>query len=149
MGKWQGRLDVALSLAKIHQTKIRFLLVGGLNTVVGLGMYPALYIALAPLKIGYLTVLGVSQTLCVAFSYFTSKFIVFKTTGNYLPETLRFLIFHSALFLVNLAVLPALVQLGGLDPISAQTMFAVVVIVSSYFWHSRITFSGNKSDVNE
>jgi putative flippase GtrA len=123
-----------------HQEKIRFLLAGGLNTVVGLSVYPILFFLLKPLQLHYLLILTLSQIICICFAFLTNKFLVFKTSGNYLKESGKFLTFHLVYYLVNLAVLPMLVELGGMNPVWAQSLFAVLVIITSYFWHSRITF---------
>lgn len=144
MGRWQSCLDIGLGFVSRHQTKVRFLLAGALNTVVGLAVYPGLYFLAAPLKLHYLTILAASQVVCVIFAFLTSKFLVFRTSGNYLKESGKFLVFHLSYFLVNLAALPALVELGDMNPVWGQTLFAVLVIVTSYFWHSRITFSSSK-----
>ncbi len=145
MGRWQSYLETGRCLAGRHQTKVRFLLAGGLNTVIGLAVYPALYFLAAPLKFHYLTILVISQVVCVTFAFLTSKFLVFRTSGNYLRESGKFLTFHLSYFLVNLAALPALVEFMGMNPVWGQTLFAVLVIVTSYFWHSRITFSSTKA----
>jgi putative flippase GtrA len=144
MGRWQTCLEAGRNLADQHQIKIRFLLAGVLNTIIGLAVFPALYFLAAPLKLHYLIILVISQVVCVIFAFLTSKFLVFRTSGNYLRESGKFLTFHLSYFLVNLAALPALVELAGINPVWAQTMFAVLVIVTSYFWHSRITFASTK-----
>ncbi len=144
MGRWRNFMGVCRHFASEHQTKIRFLLAGALNTAIGLTTYPVLYFFTKPLKLHYLTILVLSQVLCVAFSFLTNKFLVFRTSGNYLRESGGFLTFHVLYFLVNLAALPALVEFAGMNPVLAQTLFAVLVIVTSYFWHSRITFSSSK-----
>jgi putative flippase GtrA len=124
-----------------HQTKARFLLTGALNTAIGLAVYPILFILLASFNVHYVVILALSQAICISFAYLTNKFLVFKTEGNYLRETGKFLTFHLGYFLLNLVALPVLVEVVGLSPIWGQTLFAVLVIVTSYFWHSRITFS--------
>jgi putative flippase GtrA len=144
MGQWQHWLESARSLADRHQTKIRFLIAGAFNTAVGLAVFPILYFVAAPLKLHYLVILTISQIICISFAFMTSKYLVFRTSGNFLKETGKFLTFHMAYFLVNLAALPTLVELVGMNPVWAQTLFAVLVIVTSYFWHSRITFSSSK-----
>ena len=144
MGQWQSCLGKVRSLADQHQTKIRFLIAGAFNTTIGLALFPAIYFLAAPMKLHYLVILTISQVLCISFAFLTSKFLVFRTSGNYLRETGKFLTFHLTYFLVNLAALPALVEFLGMNPVLAQTLFAVLVIVTSYFWHSRITFSSSK-----
>jgi putative flippase GtrA len=131
------------NLTNQDQIKIRFLLVGALNTVVGLTVFPALYFLVIPLQIHYLLILVISQIMCVSFSFMTSKFLVFRTSGNYLRESAKFITFHLTLFLLNLAALPVLIEFAGIHPIWAQMLFTVLVIVSSYFWHSYITFSSS------
>jgi putative flippase GtrA len=135
--RWQG----AWTLIRRHETKVRFLLAGALNTVVGLAAYPVLFFLLAPLKLHYMVVLGITQVTCVAFSYLTNKFLVFRTVGNYLRESGKFVLFHLSYFLVNLVALPVLVEVIGMSPVWGQTLFAVAVIITSYFWHSNVTFA--------
>lgn len=144
MARWQFCLKNVLNLVNRHQTKIRFLLVGVLNTAVGLTVYPAIYFLVTPLRSHYLTILTISQVLCVTFSFLTTKFMVFRTSGNYLREFGKFGTFHLSIFIINLVALPVLVELAGMNPVWAQMLFTVLVIASSYFWHSRITFAARQ-----
>ena len=124
-----------------HQVKFRFLLTGALNTVIGLGVFPALYYLLESRQLHYLVILTISQVLCICFAYITNKFLVFKTKGNYVNEFSKFITFHLSYFAVNLIVLPLMVSGLNFNPVLAQSLFATIVIISSYFWYSRITFS--------
>ena len=144
MGRMQSCLEMGRVLAHEHQVKIRFLLAGALNTAIGLGVFPVLYFLAAPLKFHYLIIFTVSQVICISFAFLSNKFLVFRTEGNFLKESGKFLTFHLGIFTLNLAVLPALVEFAGMNPVWAQTLFAVLIIVTSYFWHSRITFSSSK-----
>jgi putative flippase GtrA len=133
-------------LIRQHERKVRFLFVGALNTAFGLAAYPMFYFLLAPLRLHYMVILGITQITCVAFAYLTNKFLVFRTAGNYLRESGKFVLFHLSYFLVNLAALPLLVEIAGMSPVWGQTMFAVAVIITSYFWHSNITFAPARTD---
>jgi putative flippase GtrA len=134
--RWGGA-----EFAQRHGQKVRYLLAGGLNTAVGLGIYPALYFGLAWLQLHYLVVLGASQVFSIGFAYLTNKFLVFRTKGNYVSETLKFIAFHLAYFLLNLVVLRFLVEHLQIPPVWGQLGFAVLIIITSYLWHSKITFS--------
>lgn len=136
--------DALLANAKLHQTKVRFLFAGALNTVVGLATFPILFQLAESLKIHYLLIFVISQILCISFSFFTNKFLVFRTSGNYMKESGRFFTFHLFYFLANLVALPTLVEFGRMDPVWAQTLFALLVIFTSYFWHSHVTFRSIK-----
>jgi putative flippase GtrA len=123
-----------------HQIKLKFLFAGGVNTIFGLAAYPALYYFLKDYHFHYLFILLLTQIMSVLFSYMTSKFLVFKTKGNYLPEFLKFSTFYSAYFLLNLIILPLAVEVFNINPVISQTAFAFLIIITSYFWHSQITF---------
>jgi putative flippase GtrA len=120
--------------------KLRFLMVGGVNTLFGLAAYPVLMLAMRPLHLPYMIPLIISHPICITFSFLTNKFITFRTKKNYLSEFSKFGTFYLINFAVNIAALPVLVEFFHMNPIIAQLGFAFVVIVTSYFWHSRITF---------
>ncbi len=127
-------------LIKSNETKVRFLLTGVLNSLFGLIMFPFFYYFLEEYKLHYLIILTISQFVCIIFAYFTNKFLVFKTKGNYIPELLKFFTFHLSHFIINLMALPILVEFFQFEPVMAQIFFAITVIITSYFWQSRITF---------
>lgn len=144
---WQICFENGLHLINRHQIKVRFLFTGALNTIVGLAVYPAIFFLFKSFQLHYLTILTISQVVCVTFAFLTTKFMVFRTSGNYLREFSKFGTFHLSIYLINLVVLPVLVECTGMSPVWAQLSFTIVVIVSSYFWHSRITFS-NRHKLN-
>jgi putative flippase GtrA len=129
---------------RLHETKIRFVIAGGINTALGLALFPALYLALAPLKIHYIFLLIVSNLICVVFAFLTNKFFVFRTSGNYVREFGRFVLFHLSHFALSLVAVPLLVEFVGISPIIAQPFFAAAVVISSYFWHRPVTFIGTR-----
>ena len=124
-----------------HEVKIRFLFAGLFNTLVGLATFPILYFALSAYELHYLKVLSLSQIVCVCVAFITNKFLVFRTRGNYMAEFIKFISFHLTYFFINLISLPVLVEFLNFNPVTGQVMFAIVVIISSYFWHSKITFT--------
>jgi putative flippase GtrA len=135
-----GRIARLIDRLRAHETKLRFLIAGGLNTVFGLAIFPILLLALAPFGWNYLEVLVVCQVVSVCFAYATNKLLVFRTQGSYLAEFGKFASFYVLNFAVNLAVLPVLVEIGHIPPMIAQTAFVIIVVCTSYLWHSRFTF---------
>lgn len=128
-----------------HQTKARFLLVGGFNTLLGLSLFPLLYWLLIPRGLHYLEIWFFSQTICIFTAFLTNKYWVFRTSGNYKEEFFKFASFHFTIMLINLMALPLLVNLLDINPVIAQTLFALCVIFSSYFWYSQITFKKRRT----
>jgi putative flippase GtrA len=145
MALWKSLPQNFRELVDRNHTKIRFILAGGINTLVGISIYPMLFFIAAPLKLHYITILIICQLLCVIIAFLTNKLMVFRTSGNYIREFVKFASFHLTYFAVNLVTLPILVELVCIKPVLAQTMLASFVIITSYFWHSQITFSSQKA----
>ena len=129
-----------VSLIRTNETKVRFLATGVFNSLFGLMMFPFFFYVLEEYNFHYLIILTISQFISIIFAYLTNKFLVFKTKGNYLDEFLKFISFHLTYFIINIIALPILVEFFKLQPVVAQIFFATLVIISSYFWQSRITF---------
>jgi putative flippase GtrA len=130
------------NFARLHETKLRFLVAGGVNTALGLTLFPFLYLVLRPLRIHYVYLLVASGVICVLFSFLTNKLFVFRTHGNWLRELFRFVMFHLSQIALSLAGVPFLVEFTGVSPIVAQPPFAILVILTSYFWHKHVSFVG-------
>jgi len=127
-----------------HEKKLRFLVAGGVNTLVGLSVYPLLYLLLEPLGWGYIQVLLLAQVICITFSFISNKYFVFKTKGNIHKEYVKFFLFYGLYLVLNLLCLPLLVEKVGISPIISQTLFSAAIIISSYFWHNFFTFKQAK-----
>lgn len=133
-----GQAQSALRLGEGRP--LRYLFAAGLNTVFGLAIFPTLLWLSDYLREHYLVGLAICQALSLCFAYVTYKFGVFRTRGQYAREFAAFSSFYLINYAANWAALPALVELGGWNPIAAQLFFSLLVIAGSYVWHSRITF---------
>ena len=122
----------------------RYLVAAGLNTAFGLAIYPALLLAFPWLRVHYMAGLFIAQALSLAFAYSSYKLGVFQTRGRYARELTAFLSFYGANYAANWIALPALVEVGHIPPIIAQLMFSALIMITSYFWHSKVTFRGAK-----
>jgi putative flippase GtrA len=123
--------------------RIRFLIIGGLNTAVGFLVYPTLYYLIADVGFGYMTLLFISQLICTNFSFITNKSMVFRSNKNYFIEYFKYNTFQIIVVVVNLLVLPLCVEVFEMNPVVAQTVFTGSVVVISYLWHSKVTFNRN------
>jgi putative flippase GtrA len=122
----------------------RYLVAAGFNTAFGLAIYPALLWAFPWLRVHYMVGLLIAQGLSLAFAYSSYKLGVFQTRGRYAREITAFLSFYGVNYAANWIALPALVEFAHIPPIIAQLMFSAVIMASSYFWHSKVTFGGAK-----
>lgn len=128
----------------LQKKQILFVLVGALNTFIGLATYPILYYWFSDPYLGYMGVLVLSQLICITFSFVTNKYLVFKTKGGIKKEYVKFFLFHGINMALNFICLPIMVSVWRLNPMIAQTLFSILVIVTSYFWHNYITFRQQK-----
>ncbi|WP_235537031.1 GtrA family protein [Sphingomonas sp. Root241] len=119
---------------------LRFLLAGAANTAFGLAIYPLLLWSVPAFHTHYLIALGVAQAISLCFAFATYKIGVFRTRGNLAREFGTFSGFYLFNYAANWAALPLLVELGGVPPIIAQLGFTALLILGSWFWHSRVTF---------
>ena len=126
-----------------HEQKIRYLIIGGWNTVFGYGVFAVLYFYLSDL-IHYLAILSISYILSITNAYIGYKLFVFRTKGNILREYLRFYIVYGASFLFNLAALPLLVEVLNLNMYAAQAIVTIITILGSYVLHKNFSFKGQK-----
>ena len=145
----RGSGGLAARLEKLRGRPLRFLIAGGLNTLVGLTAYPILLWSSSWFYEHYLVALLVVQVFCLCFAFTTYKVGVFRTRGNIVSEFVRFSSYYMGTYAVNWAVLPALVEIAKIDPIIAQYIYAFIVLVGSYFWHSSVSFKTGESGENE
>ena len=89
-------------LYKKYKEIINYIIVGGMTTVVGLGIYYILVISvLDPLKPVELQIANICSWIgAVAFAYFTNRKFVFESHPNlFCPEWLRCLLIWEECFL--------------------------------------------------
>jgi len=122
----------------------RYLVAAGFNTAFGLAIYPALLWVFPWLRVHYMVGLLVAQAVSLVFAYSSYKLGVFQTRGGYAREITAFLSFYGVNYAANWIALPAMVEFGHIPPIIAQLMFSAVIMITSYFWHSKVTFRGAK-----
>ncbi len=123
---------------------LRFLVAGAANTAFGLSIYPLLLWSVPAFSTHYMVALGVAQVVSLCFAFATYKLGVFRTRGNIAREFGAFSGFYLFNYAANWAALPLLVELAGIPPVIAQLGFTIVLIATSWFWHSRVTFRGGR-----
>ena len=135
----------ALEISKFWSNqKLRFLVIGGVNTIWGIISFPVLYALIKPQADLYLWLLVFTYVLNTTLSFLTQKYIVFKSQGNHLRQYLKFCIFQGVVFTVNIILLPMVVELTGSGPVVPQIIFTIFIALGSYVFHRYVTFV-NKS----
>lgn len=119
--------------------KLRYLLVGGLNAIVGYGLGVGLYLLLSPVL--HILLIGlVANVLAISFSFTTQKLLVFRTKGRWLSEYLRSYLVYGGMGVMGTVLLWALVDGIHLPIWIAQGVAIGLTVVVSYVGHARFTF---------
>lgn len=141
----RARIRAGSLIAKAKGRRpLRYLVAAGINTAVGLALYPVLLWSFAELHEHYLRGLAIAQGIGLCSAFLVYKCLVFKTRANLLREFGTFASFYLINYAVNWIILPLLVEGIHVPPIAAQFAFSSVLIIGSYFWHSRLTFRPRK-----
>jgi putative flippase GtrA len=91
---------------------LRYLLVGGWNTVFGYLLYAAFtWILSRHLPHGYIYAAILSNFIAISVAFLGYKWFVFRTSGNYLREWLRCFVVYGTAALPTLLLLPVVVNL--------------------------------------
>ena len=141
------RSFIGRQLDKLRQKSgrpLRFMAAGAFNAAMGLSLFPALLLLNPYFRVHYIIALVISQVVCTSVAFTIYKLLVFQTKGNIVQEFASFISFYLINYSANWLFLPLLVEFGGFNPIWAQMVFVVILAVSSYFWHSRISFQSRR-----
>jgi len=143
----EGRLLLSSEL-------LRYLLVGGFNTLFGYGCYAgfvALYKYALSARYLYLTVDLASITatpIGVTMSFLTYKFFVFRTKSNYMREWLRCMLVYGVSSLPNLFILPVVTKLllmvrsfRSAAPYLAGAIVMGGTAIFTYIAHKKFSFA--------
>jgi putative flippase GtrA len=130
---------------------VRFLFIGGCNTLFGIAatfVLTRLLLATDPsdAKSMGTAAMAVSSVTNVSFSFLTYKWFVFRTHGNYGSEFLRSLVVYGPTMAMNtllVAPVAAVIQRWAGQHAAvyiAQGVILAFTIVFSFFGHRRLTF---------
>ena len=128
---------------------LRYLIVGGFNTLFGYSLFALITYSLTPwVPYSYELATLLSGLLSITFSYLSYKHLVFKTRGRYLREWFRALTVYGGGIVLNLILLPPLVfffdwllQDPAQSPYLGGLVLVGVQVLLSFFGHKKYTFA--------
>jgi putative flippase GtrA len=124
--------------------KLRFLVVGGWNTLFGYLSFYALYL-LAADRLHYLIIAILAHFVAVTQSYVMQRRMVFRSDAPVAGEFLRFNASHVGTLLFGLLAMYLLVEAAGLSPLLAQAIVILTSVILSYVLHSHLSFGGTSN----
>jgi putative flippase GtrA len=133
---------------------LRYLLVGGWNTVFGYGCFflANRWLATVMTAYSYLVASLLSSLVAITVAFLGYKWFVFRTRGNYLREWLRTLAVYSGSILISTLALAPLVGLirhttryQTQAPYIAGAILAAFNVFSSFLGHRHFSFRKSAS----
>jgi putative flippase GtrA len=147
-----GNEPPGLLLRLIRDQRVAFLIVGGINTVVGFGLFILFDFTVgravdsaAGTVLGSLATLGCSHVLGVIFAFVMHRRFVFRVTGHLWRDLARFESVYLVALAFNAVTLPVLVEVG-LNRIVAQAIITLISTVLSYVGHRYFSFRRSPKD---
>lgn len=119
--------------------RFRFVLVGGINTVLSMGLFIALDAWLGT-RVPSIVPLVTAWTISVVCVFFVQRAFVFKVSGHVLRDLVRFVTVNLGALGANIALLFVASDLLHAPRVPAQLAITVVVVVFSYLGHKHFSF---------
>ena len=132
-----------LVAALLRDQRVRFLMVGGTNTVVGFLLYSILWLTLGHV-ITYFGALYGSYALASVLAFFLYRRFVFHVSGNAWAMFLRFQSVYIVSLAINTLALPLLIEVLHWNPLVAQFAITLVTTMVSYIGHKFFSFRRKK-----
>lgn len=132
----------------IKDRRVAFILVGGVNTVVGFLWFVLFQVTVGAWigEWGYMAALVLSHIASVICAFYLYRRLVFRVKGHVWIDLARFELVQLTAFGINLVALPFLVQVVSIPPIPANAIITVVTVVLSYFAHRYFSFRRKERD---
>ena len=124
----------------IRDQRIAFLIVGGMNTVIGTAWF-VLFVWLFPHgTAGYLGALACAHLAAVLCAFVLYRRFVFRVTGHVLRDLARFELVNLSTLGFNFATLPLLVEIFGWPVLVSQLVITCATVVYTWFAHHGFSF---------
>jgi putative flippase GtrA len=121
--------------------RVRFVLVGGFNTVFGYALFVVFELTLGHFT-SYLISLYASYFIAIIVAFFLHRHFTYRVTGtgNVMLDFFRFAGVYVVALLINTVALPLLVEVAHVPVLLAQALVVVVTTLVSYFGHKFFSF---------
>lgn len=139
---------MSLGTPKSIMQFVRYVLVGGFNTLFGYGLFAFLNWSFSGLgSFSYMYAAVLANIIAITVAFLGYKWFVFRTRGNYLMEWLRCVGVYGTTALIGLVGLPILVpilrsRLSHPERASyiAGAIMTLFTVLFSFFGHRNISF---------
>jgi putative flippase GtrA len=126
-------------LRLIRDQRIAFVIVGGINTLIGLGWF-LLFHRLVGNVVGYMGALVLAHICAVLCAFTLHRRFVFRVRGQVLTDLARFELVNLGALGANAVLLPFFVEIVGLKVVMAQIISTFISVITTYVGHRVFSF---------
>ena len=120
-------------------TQVRYLVVGGWNTLFGLALFAVLLWLLGGV-VGYGVILLICQVIATIQAHWAQRRFVWRSESQFWPELLRFSLVYVVAYFVNLTLLTLCVEGLGWPVLQSQVAVTMLMVVLTYTINKVWTF---------
>jgi putative flippase GtrA len=117
---------------------VRYLSIGIFNTLFGFGVYTMIMVVIPSSY--YLLALALATFIGGIESYVSQRIFVWKSKADARLEFIKFSTVFVSQFCLNAILLLVCVEIFEMDPLWAQYVIGLILVVLSYFIHRHWTF---------
>lgn len=122
----------------------RFLVIGGINTVLGYLNFTILYFLFHNV-LHYLVIAILGHAVSVCAAYYLQRRVVFRSKAPWFPEFIKFNASLVFIVLLGLAGLFFCVAVLGMHPLIGQALVTIFSVIGSYIVHQHFSFRSVKN----
>ena len=130
------------SLLFSKSVNFRYLIIGFLNTIFSLLIFPLLYL-LFKNELILNHILGLAYICTFCFTFLTQKFLVYKLKFFLLREVYLFLILHLFIFTINIYFLPIFINIFENGIILTQLLFTLLILFLNFIISKYLIFKSS------
>jgi putative flippase GtrA len=121
--------------------RVRFLMVGGTNTVVGYAVFALFDVfVFADVPHGHLLSLLPAYAIAIVMAFTLYRRFVFHVSGHVVRDFVAFVGVNLFTIVLNLVLLEILVTVAGLPALGAQALALMTTVLVGYFGHREVSF---------
>ena len=125
----------------MQSQKLRFLLVGGFNTVFSYLLF-AFFVKI--IEMPYQAALIINYIISTNVSIFTMRYYVFRSFGDLGKEYCKAFGVYLLILGLNYVAMYMMVDVWHMDELVAQAIYTVVITFFTYFMHKYVSFAKSK-----
>ena len=128
----------------MHTRELRFVIIGGLNTLFGTAVYALLYYMFRGMwSVTYIYLFATA--IAILEGFITHKYLVWKSSGPWQSEMKKFFSVNTLFVIINVVAIEIFVKGMGFNPILIQVLTSGATTFASYFIHRFWTFNLRKT----